>query len=137
VGASFGPGLATAAVDSFKEVIVKNDANSPIPVTVLNPPAAKPVLRSGEFWTDSGEFLPAGVVVTDIVLDAGFNECKVSVSLGDRSATMPHDPLTTLGGSGPKELHLQTGVRSTAAQPMFLEPHGTCPMRGFWTGYEG
>jgi hypothetical protein len=167
LGAVFGSPLAGAATETLKDVIVRNTTSDPVPVapqgttpvagtvTVGNLPvqtgkvqvaSAAPVLRRGREFLNgasSSSALPAGVVVTDVVVAFGdahpLNGDPAewcSVELFAAGAAEFLGVLTAEKVRDEQELHLQTGLRSTAEQPLELLSRLDCGMSVSWTGYE-
>jgi hypothetical protein len=130
----FWPSLADGAA-TFKSVVVANTASDPVPVV-----SAAPVLRSGRLDIARAASVPAGVVVTDLVVWHMNAKCDVMLYQGDEQV-MRLAPTTDAADAVGAELHLATGLPSTTERPVTLELGGGpfCPFQvsAFWSGYEG
>jgi hypothetical protein len=133
---AFWPSFAEGAASTFKSVVIRNTTTNPVPVV-----AASPDLRSGRLdVTGAGsEPVPAGVVLTDLMVWHMNANCEVRLHQGGEEAIRlaPTRDASDRVGS---ELHLTTGIPSTAEQPLTLRTgEGPfCPSRisAFWSGHE-
>lgn len=129
----FWPSLADGSA-TFKSVVVANTASDPVPVV-----SASPVLRSGRLDIARSGSVPAGVVVTDLVVWHMNAKCEVMLYQGDEQV-MRLAPTVDAAGAVGAELHLTTGLTSTTDRPVTLElgsgPFCPFQMSAFWSGYE-
>jgi hypothetical protein len=98
------------------------------------------VLRSGRLDIARAASVPAGVVVTDLVVWHMNAKCDVMLYQGDEQV-MRLAPTTDAADAVGAELHLATGLPSTTERPVTLELGGGpfCPFQvsALWSGYEG
>jgi hypothetical protein len=136
-GVAFWPSLAEGA-SKFQNVIIRNTSSEPVPVVDVSP--ASPVLRSGqlELLGTSSQPIPAGVVLTDLVVSRMAAGCEVSLHQGeDESIRLA--PVRDAAERVYAELHLETGLLSTADRPLTLRNGGgpSCSVvSASYTGYE-
>jgi hypothetical protein len=139
VGVALWPTLAEGAAKTFQSVIIRNTTADPVPVEEVSP-SSTPVLRSGslDILGTGSEPVPAGVVLTDLVVWSMNANCDVRLHHGDELAIRLAPTSDAADGVG-AELHLQTGLPSTADRPLTLRLGGG-PFCGnvaaFWSGYE-
>jgi hypothetical protein len=127
------PALAQGAVKPFMALIV-NDSEHPVPVSV---PAPK-LHASAEGVTGTDPVtLPPGIVFTDFVFSSGDPDCTV-VQIGLFPNPGGAAPLTLhRSGERTTALHLVSGVRSPAENPLTIAVPVNCSATVFWSGYEG
>jgi hypothetical protein len=139
VGVAFWPSLAEGASKTFQSVIIRNTSSDPVPVVDVSP--AAPVLRSGRLDISStgSDPVPAGVVLTDLVVWRMNANCEVRLHQGEEQV-MRLAPTRDAAEAVGAELHLETGLPSTADRPLTLRLEGGpfCPghVSAFWSGYE-
>jgi hypothetical protein len=132
----FAPTVAEGAASAVKSVVIGNDASNPVPVV-----SPAPVLRSGhlDLAGSTTEPVPAGVVLTDLLVWHMTAGCEVRLHQGDDEGIRLAPTLDAAQEVG-AELHLQTGLPSTSDQPLTLRSGGGpfCPghILASWTGYE-
>ena len=136
LGLAFWPSLAEGAA-SFKSVVIRNTTSDPVPVVDVSP--AAPVLRSGrlEVLGAGSEPIPAGVVLTDLVVWRMNENCEVRLHHGDEDIRLA--PTRDAADAVGAELHLETGLHSTADRPLTLRLEGgpfCSRVSAFWSGYE-
>ena len=137
VGLAFWPSLAEGAA-SFKSVVIRNTTSDPVPVVDVS--SSAPVLRSGrlDISGTGSEPVPAGVVLTDLVVWRMNANCEVRLHQGEEEAMrlVPTQDAAEAVGS---ELHLESGLPSASDRPLTLRLEGG-PFCGrvsaFWSGYE-
>lgn len=137
-GVAFWPSLAEGA-SKFQNVIIRNTSSEPVPVVDVSP--AAPVLRNGRIDISGAgsEPVPAGVVLTDLVVWRMNANCEVRLHQGEEQV-MRLAPTRDAAEAVGAELHLETGLPSTADRPLTLRLEGGpfCPghVSAFWSGYE-
>jgi hypothetical protein len=121
--------------------------NLPVQNGKVQVASAAPVLRRGRQFLNgasSSLSVPYGVVVTDVVVAFGDAHplngaptewCSVEILAGGAAEFV--GVLTAEKDRDEQELHLQTGLRSTAEQPLEFFNRLPCGMHVSWTGYEG
>lgn len=133
LGVALAPSWSSAA-ETFKDVIVRNTASDPVPVSL---PAPKLHASADTISGSDRVTVPAGIVVTDIVVTSRDPDCT-SVSIGMFDNPSGASPLSIdRFGEPTTQLHLETGVRSTAEEPLTMQVPVTCAALVFWSGYEG
>lgn len=138
VGLAFWPSLAEGAA-TFKSVVIRNTTSDPVPVVDVSPSA--PVLRSGrlDISGTGSEPIPAGIVLTDLVVWHMNANCEVRLHQGEEQV-MRLAPTRDAAEAVGAELHLESGIPSTADGPLTLHLEGGpfCPgqVSAFWSGYE-
>jgi hypothetical protein len=139
LGVAFLPTFAQGAAQSFKSVVIRNTPSDPVPVQEVSP--AAPTLRSGRLDVSGAgsEPIPAGVVLTDLVVWEMTENCEMRLHQGEDEG-LRLAPIRDAADRVGAELHLETGVESTADRPLTLRSGGGefCRFRisAFWSGYE-
>jgi len=135
VGVALSPSWSFAA-DKIQDVLVRNTAAQPVPVSVH-----APTLRaSAEIVSGSGGAteIPAGVVVTDFVFSSGDPDCtNYSIGFIENPHGAGHLVVQSTPGQLVQQIHLETGIRSTAEDPLTIGMPVDCATNVFWSGYEG
>jgi hypothetical protein len=128
------PALAQGALRPLAALIV-NDSNNPVPVVTPAPKLqASAITMSG----DAPVALPHGIVFTDFVISSGSPNCATaSIGLFPNPIGAGNLVLRRADGEYTMQLHLTTGVRSTADEPLGVSVPFNCAATLFWSGYEG
>jgi hypothetical protein len=138
VGLAFWPSLAEGAA-KLQSVVIRNAPSDPVPVVDVSP--AAPVVRSGRLDISGAgsEPVPAGVVLTDLVVWHMNANCEVRLHQGEEQV-MRLAPTRDAAEAVGAELHLESGLPSTTDRPLTLRLEGGpfCPghVFAFWSGYE-
>ena len=136
LGLVLWPSFAEGAAQTFKSVVIRNTPSDPVPVV-----AAPPVLQSGRLDVAGSvsEPVPDGVVLTDLVMSRMNANCEMRLHQGDDEGIRLAPTLDAAERVG-AELHLETGLLSTADRPLTLRSEGgpfcTSQTFAFWSGYE-
>jgi hypothetical protein len=133
------------AAQGILPVRVVNTSAEPVPVSLPAGPvavsmSAPEMHASSELLSFLGSDLvtvPAGIVVTDVVVSSEDPDCTgVEIGLfNNPGGTAPF--VLYRSGEPITELHLETGIESTAGAPLTIQVPGLCVAWVFWSGYEG
>jgi hypothetical protein len=121
--------MLSVAAPPAPAVTIVNTADNPVPVTLpIRTLQASAITISGS----SSITVPAGVVLTDLVMTTGDADCT-SVSIGLIDNPIGAGNLDLPGPNA--QLHLTTGVLSKAESPLIIRIPVNCAASIFWSGY--
>ena len=136
LGATIFREQAVQAVQSAQAILnvrVVNTELQAVPVSVR----ARTLRASADLISGTRVTVPPGTVLTDVVMSSGDPDCMLfSVDSfenpGGRAGIVIGRPVGELTA----QLHLETGVLSTAEHPLTIAVQVNCAATIFWSGYE-